>query len=44
MGTVAPPPIAWTTRAPTIQSKLSETATKAVPMQNTINDAPYTLG
>ena len=39
MGTVPPPPMAWITRAPIIHSKLGATATRLVPMQNTISDA-----
>ena len=35
MGTVAPPPAAWSTLAETIHGKLGATATKADPMANT---------
>ena len=39
MGTVAPPPTAWMTLAPTIHSRLVDTATKLVPMQKTTSEA-----
>ena len=39
MGTVAPPPTACITLAPTIHSRLDETATKLVPTQKTTNEA-----
>ena len=39
MGTVAPPPMAWTTRAATIHSRLEATATREVPMLNTTREA-----
>ena len=44
IGTVAPPPTACTTRAPTIQPRLPETATSPVPIQKTTNEAMYTRG
>ena len=39
MGTVAPPPMAWTTRAATIHSRLEATATREVPMLKTAREA-----
>ena len=39
MGTVAPPPMAWTTRAATIHSRLGDTATKMVPALKITSDA-----
>ena len=39
MGTVAPPPMAWTTRAATIHSRLGDTATKMVPALKIASDA-----
>ena len=39
IGTVAPPPNAWSTRAATIQGKFGATATSADPIENTTSAA-----